>query len=214
MGRITVRRPVTKLTVGADPVRRSDTLAVEEPLEIRVGGLSLAVTMRTPGHDVELAAGFLVSEGVISRGDQFRSAIHCGGPGNRRTDHRDIHRRARRRQHLQRARRHTRPGRPPARPRSRAQLLHDQLMRTVRQGVDRRGRDRLGIRRRDRCGDGGCRHPRRLPRCAPRPAGGLRQDRRTARRGTVRRGDRRTAGAARGRRTAQRRRQGRRAGRC
>ena len=81
MGRITVRRPVTKLTVGAEAVRRSDTLAVEEPLEIRVGGLSLAVTMRTPGSDVELAAGFLVSEGVISRGDQFRSAIHCGGPG-------------------------------------------------------------------------------------------------------------------------------------
>ena len=81
MGRITVRRPVTKLTVGADPIRRSDTLAVEEPLEIRVGGLSLAITMHTPGHDVELAAGFLVSEGVISRGDQFRSAIHCGGPG-------------------------------------------------------------------------------------------------------------------------------------
>jgi FdhD protein len=81
MGRITVRRPVTKLTVGAPPMRRSDTLAVEEPLEIRVGGMPLAVTMRTPGNDVELAAGFLVSEGVISRGDHFRSAIHCGGPG-------------------------------------------------------------------------------------------------------------------------------------
>ncbi len=81
MGRITVRRPVTKLTLGAETVRRSDTLAVEEPLEIRVGGDALAVTMRTPGHDVELAAGFLVSEAVISRGDQFRSAIHCGGPG-------------------------------------------------------------------------------------------------------------------------------------
>jgi FdhD protein len=81
MGRITVRRPVTKLTVGNDPVRRSDTLAVEEPLEIRVGGTALAITMRTPGHDVELAAGFLVSEGVISRGEHFRSAIHCGGPG-------------------------------------------------------------------------------------------------------------------------------------
>jgi FdhD protein len=84
MGRITVRHPVTKLTVGADRVRRSDTLAVEEPLEIRVGGLPLAVTMRTPGTDVELAAGFLVSEGMISRGDQFRSAIHCGGPGSSR----------------------------------------------------------------------------------------------------------------------------------
>jgi FdhD protein len=37
--------------------------------------------MRTPGHDVELAAGFLVSEGVITHHDQFASAIHCGGPG-------------------------------------------------------------------------------------------------------------------------------------
>src|SRR4051794_648555 len=81
MGRITARRPVVKITVGGEGHRRSDTLAVEEPLEIRVGGAPLAVTMRTPGNDVELAAGFLVSEGVISRGDQFRSAIHCGGPG-------------------------------------------------------------------------------------------------------------------------------------
>src|SRR3954454_13552262 len=81
MGRITTRRPVVKITVGSDGHRRSDTLAVEEPLEIRVGGAPLAVTMRTPGNDVELAAGFLVSEGVISRGDQSRSAIHCGGPG-------------------------------------------------------------------------------------------------------------------------------------
>jgi FdhD protein len=81
MGRITTRRAVTKVAVGVGETRRVDTLAVEEPLEIRVAGAALAVTMRTPGHDVELAAGFLVSEGVISRGEQFRSAIHCGGPG-------------------------------------------------------------------------------------------------------------------------------------
>lgn len=81
MGRLTMRRPVRRITVDAGETRRVDTLAVEEPLEIRVGGEPLSVTMRTPGHDVELAAGFLVSEGVISRGDQFRSAIHCGGPG-------------------------------------------------------------------------------------------------------------------------------------
>lgn len=84
MGRLTVNRPVVKVTVGADGVgerRRGDALAVEEPLEIRVAGAPLAITMRTPGHDVELAAGFLVSEGVISHGGQFRSAIHCGGPG-------------------------------------------------------------------------------------------------------------------------------------
>ena len=85
MGRITARRPITRITVGlseGDGVRRrADVLAVEEPLEIRVGGTPLAVTMRTPGNDVELAAGFLVSEGVISDAAQFRSAIHCTGPG-------------------------------------------------------------------------------------------------------------------------------------
>lgn len=81
MGRITARRPIQRLTVGGAAVRRVDVLAVEEPLEIRVSGAPLAVTMRTPGHDVELACGFLVSEGVISRGEEFRSAIHCGGPG-------------------------------------------------------------------------------------------------------------------------------------
>lgn len=71
-----------KITVDGGSRRRADTLVVEEPLEIRVGGTPLTVTMRTPGHDVDLAAGFLVSEGVIARGDQFASAIHCGGPGS------------------------------------------------------------------------------------------------------------------------------------
>jgi FdhD protein len=81
MGRITVRKPILTLRLDGGERRRPDTLAVEEPLEIRVGGDPLAVTMRTPGHDVELAAGFLVSEAVISRGDEFSGAIHCGGPG-------------------------------------------------------------------------------------------------------------------------------------
>jgi len=53
--------------------------SVEEPLEIRVGGRSLAVTMRTPGHDFDLAAGFLVSEGVITRGEHFSAARYCAG---------------------------------------------------------------------------------------------------------------------------------------
>jgi FdhD protein len=45
-----------------------DRVAIEEPLEIRVAGEALAVTMRTPGHDEELAVGFLVSEGLIAPG--------------------------------------------------------------------------------------------------------------------------------------------------
>jgi FdhD protein len=45
-----------------------DRVAVEEPLEIRIGGRPLAVTMRTPGHDEELALGFLVGEGLSPRG--------------------------------------------------------------------------------------------------------------------------------------------------
>src|SRR5215217_5717886 len=44
-----------------------DQVAVEEPLEIRIGGRPVAVTMRTPGHDEELAVGFCLSEGVPAR---------------------------------------------------------------------------------------------------------------------------------------------------
>jgi FdhD protein len=50
-----------------DGLPRRDTLAVEEPLEIRVGGRPIAVTMRTPGHDEELAVGFCLSEGIPAR---------------------------------------------------------------------------------------------------------------------------------------------------
>jgi FdhD protein len=48
-----------------------DSLAAEEPLEIRVDGISLTVTMRTPGNDLELAAGFLLTEGIIESRDQL-----------------------------------------------------------------------------------------------------------------------------------------------
>ena len=50
---------------GGKWVARADQVAVEEPLEIRVRGRGIAVTMRTPGHDHELAAGFLLAEGII-----------------------------------------------------------------------------------------------------------------------------------------------------
>lgn len=53
--------------------RKDDYLAAEEPLEIRVGSEPLSVTMRTPGHDLELAAGFLFTEGIVSSADQIVS---------------------------------------------------------------------------------------------------------------------------------------------
>ncbi|GAA5202361.1 formate dehydrogenase accessory sulfurtransferase FdhD [Microbacterium jejuense] len=84
MGRVTTRTPVTRIALsdGAAAVRRrADTVAVEEPLEIRIAGEAFTVTMRTPGHDLELAAGLLVSEGVIASDGDVRAAIHCGGPG-------------------------------------------------------------------------------------------------------------------------------------
>jgi FdhD protein len=54
-----------------------DWLAREEPLEIRVRGRSIAVTMRTPGHDAELACGFLVSEGLLHQRDEVFEIAHC-----------------------------------------------------------------------------------------------------------------------------------------
>jgi len=66
---------------------RMDQVAVEEPLEIRVDGRPLAVTMRTPGHDPELALGFLYGEGLIDSGrpaepprDLAANAIDVVGP--------------------------------------------------------------------------------------------------------------------------------------
>jgi len=59
-----------------------DDVAVEEPLEIRVAGDALSVTMRTPGDDRELALGFLHAEGVIQSIDDVGSVAHCGRPGD------------------------------------------------------------------------------------------------------------------------------------
>jgi FdhD protein len=69
-------RPVTSVRDGRDQ-HMDDHLAVEEPLEIRVGDEPLAVTMRTPGHDRELAAGFCFTEGIVKRADDLESVEVC-----------------------------------------------------------------------------------------------------------------------------------------
>src|SRR3982750_2672348 len=66
--------------------REGDRVAVEEPLEIRVGGSPVAVTMRTPGHDEELALGFCLSEGLRPRtaavpDDLAANAVDVDAPG-------------------------------------------------------------------------------------------------------------------------------------
>ncbi|GAA3432930.1 formate dehydrogenase accessory sulfurtransferase FdhD [Kutzneria kofuensis] len=78
MGRVTARRRVVRVVDGRVSAR-PDTLAAEEPLEIRVGGQPLSVTMRTPGHDFDLAAGFLVSEGVIGKAGELSAIRYCAG---------------------------------------------------------------------------------------------------------------------------------------
>ena len=72
-------RLVVRVTRGEPARRERDVLAGEEPLELRVGGRSLAVTMRTPGSDFDLAAGFLVSEGVVSRREDLTTMRYCVG---------------------------------------------------------------------------------------------------------------------------------------
>lgn len=78
MGRVTARSKVTRVRDGAVD-RRTDTLAVEEPMEIRVDGRPLTVTMRTPGDDFDLAVGFLVGEGVLQAADDVAGVRYCAG---------------------------------------------------------------------------------------------------------------------------------------
>ncbi|WP_026341751.1 formate dehydrogenase accessory sulfurtransferase FdhD [Actinomadura atramentaria] len=77
MGRITVRRPVLRLSTTGTRGRRPDTLAVEEPLEIRVSGRPLTLTMRTPGDDFDLVTGFLAAEGVIAGPADVAALRYC-----------------------------------------------------------------------------------------------------------------------------------------
>jgi FdhD protein len=70
---------IQRITDGVSE-RTDDTLVVEEPMEIRIRGKGIAVTMRTPGHDYELAAGFLVSEGIIDNFADVLAINHCTQP--------------------------------------------------------------------------------------------------------------------------------------
>lgn len=67
MARVTRRWRVRRLGADGSVRDRADALAGEEPLEVRLGGRSFTVTMRTPGHDFDLVVGFLVGEGVVRR---------------------------------------------------------------------------------------------------------------------------------------------------
>ena len=82
MGRRTARRRVRHVA-GAEPqtavTERVETVVVEEPLEIRINGSAVTVTMRTPGSDVELAQGFLLTEGVINDRNDISTVQYCRG---------------------------------------------------------------------------------------------------------------------------------------
>jgi FdhD protein len=68
---------VLRYSSNRKPAQRADTVAAEEPFEIRVRGRGIAVTMRTPGHDSELAAGFLLSEGIIRKHSDVVGMTPC-----------------------------------------------------------------------------------------------------------------------------------------
>ena len=80
MGRVTRRHAVVK--IGPDSTtRRDDRLAVEEPLEIRLDGRAFSVTMRTPGHDIDLVHGLLHGEQIIHAASDVVLARYCAGEG-------------------------------------------------------------------------------------------------------------------------------------
>jgi FdhD protein len=73
----TARRRILKVPRDGEPEYRADLLAVEEPLEIRVEDTPLTVTMRTPGDDIDLAAGFLFTEGLLRDLDEVAQIRMC-----------------------------------------------------------------------------------------------------------------------------------------
>jgi FdhD protein len=78
MARVTERRRIVRLQ-GQQRSTRPDSLAAEEPLEIRINGSALTVSMRTPGADFDLVAGFLVAEGMVARREDLTALRYCAG---------------------------------------------------------------------------------------------------------------------------------------
>jgi len=75
---MSLTRPALRF-IGQEHESNHESLAVEEPLQIRLAGEDVAVTMRTPGHDEELAAGFLFTEGVIGGRQHIEAIAPCLG---------------------------------------------------------------------------------------------------------------------------------------
>ncbi|HZA83648.1 MAG TPA: formate dehydrogenase accessory sulfurtransferase FdhD, partial [Actinomycetes bacterium] len=80
MARGVAERRVLKVRDG-QARRARDRLAVEEPLELRVAGRPVGVTMRTPGNDVELAIGYCISERLVARPDDVATVRFCAPEG-------------------------------------------------------------------------------------------------------------------------------------
>jgi len=79
LGRKIVRRRVIRATLEGTRTVREEKLAGEEPLEIRFGSTAFTTSMRTPGDDFDLVAGFLAAEGIISRPEHLLSMRYCAG---------------------------------------------------------------------------------------------------------------------------------------
>jgi FdhD protein len=84
--RLVAKRSVVRVRDGV-AASRFDSLVAEEPMELRVNGDAVSVTMRTPGHDFELALGFCLTEGLIPHTRVVRAVRYCAGPGSAAGEH-------------------------------------------------------------------------------------------------------------------------------
>ncbi len=168
VGRVTARRRASHVTAddAVDaPGNAGRRGAAGDPGQRQ----AVTVTMRTPGSDVELAQGFLLTEGIIGHRDDVLTVRYCRAPAPTTL------------QHLQRAGRDARPRRRDARRRTPPQLLHDVVVRGVRQGVAGRGPDDQPLLARRRPVDGEGRHALCDAGPAARRTEGVRKHRRAAR---------------------------------